>query len=606
MIKKMYILLLPLMLLIPTKFVLANNLTITMPGITQEDKNRGNDKLGDCTIMSSNGDILLIDTCDIESSAFGRVKEILENAQYNNLYIYISHYHSDHYNGLTELLNDDKIDINTIYLPKSAYICEGMADAKSILSDNPDQETYFSKKIEEFNEIIELTAQKNTKIVYLWPENTNYSNINGCFLNENNSISSFKFGDATVDIIGPIGNHSLNETGNNSYLNYRICHNVDEEPNCNVSTINNSDYQMKSAESISERKKYISTVGGDYINNMSLVARITIDNTTIFSAGDIEVEEEDALVNKYGNSLKSDIMKLSHHGYLTSNRKYFLQYIKPKYVFVNGLMNKPSSSKNCIFPDIGTEGDISNYRYSYIINGNEDYLGANIYVAGWNNETSISVNNNYIYASTTNNKKTITFESYDKKTNQKIETIEHDFSSDSGLPYKIYYNKIPITGYLFDNSNIPSEINNNTNLQENTSYKLEYVKAYNLCNNLICNDINKIIKNIGVTSKLEVSTVRERIDTENTINIDNETNEFIHTGNNITISNGNKDSINYTFILNGDLNSDGEVKKDDTSLIAKHIIDNRSNINNVYLSAADINNDNHIKINDLMILLRDL
>ena len=72
---------------------------------------------------------------------------------------------------------------------------------------------------------------------------------------------------------------------------------------------------------------------GHYKNNFSLVSMITCGNTKYFTGGDIEDEAEEALIRKYGHSLKADIMKLSHHGSGPSNSENFLNYIRPTYSF---------------------------------------------------------------------------------------------------------------------------------------------------------------------------------------------------------------------------------------------------------------------------------
>lgn len=64
-------------------------------------------------------------------------------------------------------------------------------------------------------------------------------------------------------------------------------------------------------------------------NNNSIVLQMQLENQIFLFSGDIEKEAEDDLVNRYGNQLKSDILKISHHGSNTSSTKRFIQAVDP-------------------------------------------------------------------------------------------------------------------------------------------------------------------------------------------------------------------------------------------------------------------------------------
>ncbi len=74
---------------------------------------------------------------------------------------------------------------------------------------------------------------------------------------------------------------------------------------------------------------------GHYLNNYSLVAMVTCGTTKYLTAGDIEKEQEKALLKQYGTAtLKADIFKMSHHGLgSTSNTESFVGAVKPTYAF---------------------------------------------------------------------------------------------------------------------------------------------------------------------------------------------------------------------------------------------------------------------------------
>lgn len=71
-----------------------------------------------------------------------------------------------------------------------------------------------------------------------------------------------------------------------------------------------------------------------YENDSSLAVIFTCGNTRYFTAGDCYGEEAKELVEKYGNDLRCDIMKLCHHGIGTGNSADLLAAIRPKFSFV--------------------------------------------------------------------------------------------------------------------------------------------------------------------------------------------------------------------------------------------------------------------------------
>jgi competence protein ComEC len=70
-------------------------------------------------------------------------------------------------------------------------------------------------------------------------------------------------------------------------------------------------------------------------NNYSLVFKMKYLNSEILFCGDIGKEQEEHLIYKYGNFLKSDILKVPHHGSGTSSSVPFLLYVNPEYSVIN-------------------------------------------------------------------------------------------------------------------------------------------------------------------------------------------------------------------------------------------------------------------------------
>lgn len=73
-------------------------------------------------------------------------------------------------------------------------------------------------------------------------------------------------------------------------------------------------------------------ISKNVINNNALVCKMVSKKITMLFTGDIEQEAEKAILNKYKANigiLKSDILKVAHHGSKTSSTKEFLEAVKP-------------------------------------------------------------------------------------------------------------------------------------------------------------------------------------------------------------------------------------------------------------------------------------
>ena len=78
-------------------------------------------------------------------------------------------------------------------------------------------------------------------------------------------------------------------------------------------------------------------ISDNSINNKSLVCKLNYKNYSMLFTGDIEAIAEKAILKKYSknlNILKSDILKVAHHGSKTSSITEFIEKIKPKYAII--------------------------------------------------------------------------------------------------------------------------------------------------------------------------------------------------------------------------------------------------------------------------------
>ena len=86
------------------------------------------------------------------------------------------------------------------------------------------------------------------------------------------------------------------------------------------------------------------------LNNNAIVMKLNYNNFSMLFTGDIEKKAEKEILNTYGNSniLKSDILKVAHHGSKTSTTDEFLSRVKPKIALIgvgkDNMFNHPSNT----------------------------------------------------------------------------------------------------------------------------------------------------------------------------------------------------------------------------------------------------------------------
>lgn len=67
-----------------------------------------------------------------------------------------------------------------------------------------------------------------------------------------------------------------------------------------------------------------------FINDLSLVLRLSFKGSSFLFGGDLYASAERALAQKYGGKLQSDVFKVGHHGAATSSTKSYRDAIAPK------------------------------------------------------------------------------------------------------------------------------------------------------------------------------------------------------------------------------------------------------------------------------------
>lgn len=83
-------------------------------------------------------------------------------------------------------------------------------------------------------------------------------------------------------------------------------------------------------------------------NASSVVLRFVFGKTSVLLTGDAGLEVEDRLVQQYGNFLRSDVLKVGHHGSAMSTSEHFLAAVRPACalisVGINNRFNHPADA----------------------------------------------------------------------------------------------------------------------------------------------------------------------------------------------------------------------------------------------------------------------
>jgi competence protein ComEC len=89
-------------------------------------------------------------------------------------------------------------------------------------------------------------------------------------------------------------------------------------------------------------------------NEASIVGKLTYGNNSFMLTGDSPQKIEKYLVGKYGEFLKSDVLKAGHHGSQTSNSELFVGSVSPAYTIISAGLNNRYGHPNKEALDIFT------------------------------------------------------------------------------------------------------------------------------------------------------------------------------------------------------------------------------------------------------------
>lgn len=119
-------------------------------------------------------------------------------------------------------------------------------------------------------------------------------------------------------------------------------------------------------------------IKNNLLNNNSIVAKLNYKETSMLFTGDIEAIVEEELVKRYGCKLKSNILKVPHHGSQTSSIQNFIDLVSPEIALIGVGANNNFGHPNNIVIDRLRKQNVKIYRTDL------------------NGEISIDIKNNYI------------------------------------------------------------------------------------------------------------------------------------------------------------------------------------------------------------------
>lgn len=84
-----------------------------------------------------------------------------------------------------------------------------------------------------------------------------------------------------------------------------------------------------------EKTPIVAASGGTDLNNNSIVAKLVLGNFSMLLTGDAEQPEEAVMLKNNSSELKSQVLKVGHHGSNTSSSPAFLKAVSPEIAIVS-------------------------------------------------------------------------------------------------------------------------------------------------------------------------------------------------------------------------------------------------------------------------------
>lgn len=227
------------------------------------------------------------------------------------------------------------------------YIDVGQGDSTLLVLPNNKTILIDSGDEQHANKLISYIRAKGIKkldlVVVTHPDSDHIGAMDKVL--QNFQVSKFAMPDVTADtvqykqIIRELMNKNL--TINRLYSNDKI--NLDDKVQLDVlSPVKSRTYDDK--------------------NDYSIVIKATYDKTSFIFMGDASFETEAEIINNHGDFIKSDVLKVGHHGSSSSTSEYVLKKISPSLVVISCGLNNKYHHPHKIVLDLLKKYDIPIYR----------------------------------------------------------------------------------------------------------------------------------------------------------------------------------------------------------------------------------------------------
>ena len=168
---------------------------------------------------------------------------------------------------------------------------------------------------------------KLDNVVLTHPHNDHYTGLNSIF--EQMDVKDFY--DTKMDNTQAVGDDKMRASAASKpgcTTHYPVIgEDLKWDPNVAVKVLNSCPTPVKSGIN-------------DDINDCSIVLQFRYNGNSILFMGDAEIPIEEAIMSKFGASIKSVILKVAHHGARYASSDKFLAVVQPKYAYISvGLNN---------------------------------------------------------------------------------------------------------------------------------------------------------------------------------------------------------------------------------------------------------------------------
>ncbi|MDH3252807.1 MAG: DNA internalization-related competence protein ComEC/Rec2, partial [Ignavibacteria bacterium] len=126
------------------------------------------------------------------------------------------------------------------------------------------------------------------------------------------------------------------EIASQIYDDYRARRNAEE---CEVTVVSDGimleDFPLGRIYVLHPGSQVNASAASGNLNDRSVVIKVQYGNSSILLAGDAEREAEHRMVETYGDFLNSPVLKVGHHGSITSTTSAFLYAVNPRFAVVS-------------------------------------------------------------------------------------------------------------------------------------------------------------------------------------------------------------------------------------------------------------------------------